>query len=1607
MPGPHIFANANPTGLMGKSANLAALGQASATIAVQETHLTAQGISRFRKELAWQKTGLNMTHGAPAPPKNQSLRTMGGKQTGVAYISHHPIRNLVHHWSSEDYASGRCLASAAYINKRWVTMGTVYGFNEGAHSIEVQQHTDRLLTGLTTRVVDGAHGLRMVSGDWNLERTNIPQADYWESKGWIEAQQLAAKKWHRPRMCTCKRTTVKDFLYLSPEVIPYVEDIQLDWSSFADHAVILVHLSDIDAPPKVPMWRKPKPIQWTKPQQHSSEWVCLVQPTHDMDQWYQAIWADAEDYANHLNKSHGLPKLLPHQTGRASTKEVVWTNSQAAPVKPNRKGDIQSELASTNMTHARWTKQVRRLQHYARAASSESTQMTLAEHKASLWRKIRQATGFQHGFDTWWNQLDKVFPSSPLSLPFGPPAADVALGIFEEFAYHYRALEKSLMKARHEYAKQRRTKDPMLIYRDLQRDRAEPVQTIVQNHTIAITSRREIQDQVHITLQEPLPEGFQSVTINQIPVQIAQTDQNEFAIPAETAAQLKNEITLRKNTGDIGQILEAFESEWAPRWQKHDNIDHTKWDTIIDFFKTALPERKVEFPPITATIWRRAVNNKRKGAAVGPDGVAKADLQALPDSTLQQLLDMIQSIEIGYPWPSQAITGLVAALAKKPNSEETKDFRPITIYSMVYRTWSSIRGRQCLQFLQSIVPHTLLGNIPGRSPKKLWFHIQQRIEHAYGNDSEVAGTVIDLVKCFNTLPRQVLQKLAQHIGIPDTVIGPWNQALDQMTRRFQVRGATGRPISSSTGYPEGCALSVVAMVVCNLGLEIYMYHRYPKVQTWSFVDNIEVLANSAKHAIEALEGLLEFSDLLDLQIDMDKSYLWCNTPSGRKAIQEAGCTRKYFARDLGGHMNYTKLCTNASIQEKIQALTSFWSRLARSCAPNSQKERSLYVCAWPNLFYGISTVTLGNNHFLKLRTLATKSLNVHQMGSNPALQLSCVCHPLTDPEFYCVHATILSFRDFCTPDLAQHTLEAILRTGATTPGPCKSFLQAIHKLAWQWIGGDACLDQDQLPIHILRCPRGELSERIMLAWQQRILSQVAMERTTMSGLYNMDAKLTKELYRQQPAEHQGLLRCALNGTQYTQDALHHAGKTDSADCKFCGLPDSLEHRNMHCPFFQEVRDMFPDAAMPPDAPDATKCHGWIPKAENLHEFRRELLQIPDTTGDFCHPVDVPCNVTYADVFIDGSCVRPHDAHTRLATWGVVTWDGFMFVSVSSGGIIGWRQTSLRAEITAALSALKYLASQPKQGRIWVDNQQVFDMLQAWQLGYSPEIDKRRDADLWTMLRYQFKQISFQIHAIYKVRAHTIPSDQLTPEDAWATEGNHAADACAAFARATLPSALIHAVTKLVPEMQALRTFGRALHSMLVAIGLKALESKCAPEAPVMPAGTGIQPHPTVELDGGIQHLAELAVDDIPKKFHVKALPAVLSWLKTLTVEGNVMWISFHQLLVDFQKFSQMWGPASTGKKWIDPPTGELYNYKHYVQWFSRYLQGLGKITEHPLLVQQCRPSSHILTFWCGHVRVRVTTERLNQLDDFFKIHAANLPVRQINKDLGATPPWND
>ena len=349
-----------------------------------------------------------------------------------------------------------------------------------------------------------------------------------------------------------------------------------------------------------------------------------------------------------------------------------------------------------------------------------------------------------------------------------------------------------------------------------------------------------------------------------------------------------------------------------------------------------------------------------------------------------------------------------------------------------------------------------------------------------------------------------------------------------------------------------------------------------------------------------MEDLAEFCSLLGLQLDANKSYVWCNTPDGRKLIRDHNQIGKLFARDLGGHLNYSKLRTNCTLQDKIAQFVPFWNRLCRSFAAASQKERALVVSAWPNLFYGICTVSLGNAHFEKLRTSACRSLNLTQNGVNPMLQLSCVGNPKADPEYYCLFTTVMSFRDCHCENMTEFVMDQLIQGQNMTPGPCSSLLRVLHKIAWTWQGGGVCLDQDGLPCNILRCPKMELSCRLLEAWQTKVFSLTTAMRKTMDGLQNADARLTQQCLRSIPVSGLGLMRCALNGTQFTYDALVHTGAVATAQCQFCQQNDSQRHRHWECSFLQrhQIKIPRPNNAssecqgLPPEPRVATKS-SWI------------------------------------------------------------------------------------------------------------------------------------------------------------------------------------------------------------------------------------------------------------------------------------------------------------------------------------------------------------------------------------------------------------------------------
>ena len=96
-------------------------------------------------------------------------------------------------------------------------------------------------------------------------------------------------------------------------------------------------------------------------------------------------------------------------------------------------------------------------------------------------------------------------------------------------------------------------------------------------------------------------------------------------------------------------------------------------------------------------------------------------------------------------------------------------------------------------------------------------------------------------------------------------------------------------------------------------------------------------------------------------------------------------------------------------------------------------------------------------------------------------------------------------------------------------------------------------------------------------------------------------------------------------------------------------------------------------------------------------------------------------------------MSPAAPDRRVASWAVVVWTSADFQPVASGMVNGWRQTSLRAELTAAISALKFCV---------VDCGSTMKAFKprfiTGSLAYNTAWQHKQDADLWKQLSDQFR-----------------------------------------------------------------------------------------------------------------------------------------------------------------------------------------------------------------------------------------------------------------------------
>ena len=288
------------------------------------------------------------------------------------------------------------------------------------------------------------------------------------------------------------------------------------------------------------------------------------------------------------------------------------------------------------------------------------------------------------------------------------------------------------------------------------------------------------------------------------------------------------------------EVDKAFHDFWSPFWNR-DKVSalasDDEWHDILEILdglgeQDDIMEIKLDDPEI----WYKTIHKLKPNKSTGYDGWTAEDLQILPYSAVKHLCQISQKLWTkGFSVPfMQARTVL---LAKIECVQHMGHCRPITILGQLYRLTTKIIADQILGKWAYTMPSNISGGLPGRGSRLLMYAHQANIETAISSQSCLGGFVLDLVKAFNCIPRRPLAHMMVKKGIPIKIVKFWMSSLQNLSRLSQVGDNLGQPLFSTTGVPEGDAMSVCGMICLASCYHDYVNMNLDDITVNIYADN--------------------------------------------------------------------------------------------------------------------------------------------------------------------------------------------------------------------------------------------------------------------------------------------------------------------------------------------------------------------------------------------------------------------------------------------------------------------------------------------------------------------------------------------------------------------------------------------------------------------------------------------------------------------------------------------------------------------------------------------------------------------------------------------------
>lgn len=1378
--------NANPTQLLNKECCLDEWGTGVWTFS--ETSATEKAIKVIRSRV--MQKGFNIQFGAPVP-QQQKNSIMRGKAGGVAVASDLPIKSYSYPMPDFLHKSSRFMDCVIQVgNNQNIYISTIYGV-AGQTSAHHHSLTIDIVNQATERAL-AYKGPAVICGDLNVPLESLDSWEVLQRQGWFDAAYIDSIRFQRDLQPTSKHGNRHSFIlmnkYLAPSFYSCRTAAHYDFDS---HPLLVAGFSIKTLKESRLTWVLPKSFDdflFDEKELEKSTGEVIAKRSHlfraavetsNMDEAAKQFTLATEEIfkKSAVNSVGERVNIPPGYFGRSQATPYRYRQHQVPIVKKARNGDFIPLISQVTSSLRLHTKQLRRIS--ALVCQLKSWENTGNHHAylqcQQLWERILAAHGFKGGFSIW------IVTHVAECVPLQVPSSHFVSNIEDAFRRKHNEQLQTHYMANHAIARIDRDKDIQMggskCFRDVKDLPIAPLDSIhwlekceVKNVTWSKGGKTKIpvKEKPNFDICEKI--DFQGQKRNIVKCTDTHVILDEPVNLKQGGVAFLEQQRVSANPEDMHCQLEKF---WGNLWQRDSSSDNQQeWDQAESFITCLADCPSCNYRDITSKVWHENLHGVKVKSARGADGFSTNDFKHIRYQLLDWLFEIIKMIEHNHPWPKQWSISKVTVLSKGSKPKSPLDIRPITISPKVYRLWSRLRSLEVLQHLKNQMPAQVAATAGKVSADQIAAYSSYVIEQAAHNNKEVCGLIIDLIKCYNTVPWHPCQLLFQHLGIPKEYAKPFFQFMKHLERSFQINEHCGKPIKCTTGIPEGCAMSVAIMAALSWWCYAVLRSLHPSTNTICYADNWGILTETADELFGGTTTVFRFVEALKMQVSIPKSWFWGSSKSVRKALKGAPENLKdipivHHAVDLGCDQNYTNRKYTTKMQQRVQKAKRVLKRIAKKPLPKRFRPTITQSAGFGAMCYGVELAKVSDTTWHHMRSAIVGALDRGKAGANPYLSCLFTKAP-ADPQLKAIVRTLFFWRRFFR--IFQDSKQGFCRSMLLNKGigPAVNLAKSLSAIGWIPDQNGIIRRENGAWLDWVKCSNTFLKKTLRLFWGQHVAMKIQHRKDfDVEGIdeYNMNINLNRF-----PEKQKSALIAHVTGAAYTNDIIAKYSVNGDATCKFCGMGDSRKHRIFECPKFQDLRNNFRNVLnWVAQQPIALQYLAVIPEHVGvLPTLLQHVLPWPDNVCPHACDTSIP-------VFCDGSAFWQDQPSCTIAGAAaiIVNEDGSLCRVVAAEPLPGLDHNSYRAEAFGILLTLQHIYNPT----IYSDCQSAVDHLH--ELIICHNLDRtpifKDHQDIWLQIWDQVRSRCKGCIKVIKTKAHENPEKIIDPQLRWEAYANNCVD----------------------------------------------------------------------------------------------------------------------------------------------------------------------------------------------------------------------------------------